>query len=672
METATSVRAYRWSCRAGLALACCALLAITTFGQGPGPSKTSTVAKAAANAEAEGAKSFSGQAEHELSATDLEAFLDGFVPEQIERADVAGATIAVVKDGKLLFAKGYGYADREKKTPVTPDTMFRPGSISKLFTWTSVMQQVEQGKIDLDRDVNDYLDFKVPARFGKPLTMRDLMTHRTGFQETVKDLFVPTAPELRPISQYLPAHMPAQIFPPGTTPAYSNYGTTVAAYIVERVSGQKFDDYVEEHLFKPLGMTHATFRQPLPENFKTLMSNGYQLGSGEAKPYEYVEVYPAGALAASAESMTHFMVAHLQNGKYGGTQILKPETAIEMHSRQSGWPVPMNAMCLGFYEESRNGHRIIGHGGDTQYFHSDLHLILDANVGFFVSYNSAGRDEVSPRTVLFDKFIERYFPDKSQTPPTVTTAAEDSVKVTGPYEVSRRFQTNLLAITTLLGESKVVADSKDHTIYIDGEKGPNGQPTHYREIGPMLFQAVDGHEKLDFVQDATGRRVIYLDYPFMVFQQVRHFSDKKGVNYFVLALSAGAILLTLLLWPAAAMIRRHYGKPLTLTPEARRWRMLARVACFVAVAFAAGLAALSSAGEIGITESLDWKIHLLQVVGVLLGIGALAAIYNAVKSWRDQGQWVWYKIWNTLLAFGCAGFFWFIYHWHLLNFNLNY
>ncbi len=611
----------------------------------------------------------------QLTATDLESFLDGFMPVQIGRADIAGAVIAVVKDGKLLFAKGYGYSDYEKKVPVSPEnTLFRPGSISKLFTWTSVMQLVEQGKIDLDHDVNDYIDFKIPPAWGKPITLRDIMTHRPGFEETVKELFVGSEKELSPIAHYLPTHLPARIFPPGTTPAYSNYATTMAAYIVQRVSGLPFDDYVEAHVFKPLGMEHATFRQPLPEGLKPLMSHGYQLGSDKAKDFEYVEAAPAGSVSASAESMTHFMIAHLQNGRYGDAQILKPETAVQMHQRQQGWPASMNAMCLGFYEESRNGQRIIGHGGDTQWFHSDLHLLLDSNVGFFVSYNSAGKDDISPRTVLFDKFMDRYFPVPPTNEPTLSTAAQDAQKVAGLYKVSRRFETNLLAVTTVLGEAKIAADAKDNTIYIDdGFKDLNGKSKHFREIAPMVFRAVDGHEKIAFQNDANSHMTAYIDYPFMVFQPVDGALDNKILNYVIVGCSLGAIALTLLLWPVAAILRKHYGKPLTLSPQARRLRRLMHIVCIAVAVYLIGVALVLQALEkLALGASGDWKIHLLQALGVLLGLGALLAIYNSVKSWGDSAQWGWYKIWNTLLAFGCVGFFWFIYHWHLLNFDLRY
>jgi CubicO group peptidase (beta-lactamase class C family) len=653
-----------------LLLGCTAVFScVAIFAQAPKTPDT----KASAAPAKPAAPEDSSTKGHELTADDLGPFLDGLMPQEIEHADIAGAVVAVVKDGKLLFAKGYGYADVEKKIPVSPETtLFRPGSISKLFTWTSVMQQVELGKLDLDRDVNDYLDFKIPPAFGKPITLRNIMTHTTGFEETAKNLFVDSAEELRPTGEYLRVHMPARIFPPGATPAYSNYATTMAAYIVERLSGQNFNDYVEEHIFKPLNMTHATFRQPLPDALKPDMSNGYVLGSGEPKHFEYVQVAPAGSLSASAVDMTHFMIAHLQNGKYGDAQILKPETAIQMHARQQGvWPASMNAMCLGFYEQWLDGHRSIGHGGDTISFHSNLHLILDANAGLFVSYNSPGRAEIDPRGLLFEKFMERYFPAPPSNQPTLATAAQDAAAVAGSYEVSRRFDTNVLAITTVLGETKITVNPKDNTISM-GAKGLNQQPERFREIAPMLFRQVDGDTKIAFAPDPSGRRIAYIDYPFMVFQQISNPLDKQSVNYFIIGFSLSVIALTLLLWPIAAILRKHYGKPLSLEPAAKRLRLLVRLVCFLVAGFVVGLLVLLSKTDSPLTERNDFFLHFLQVLGLLTGVGALIAIYNSLKSWGDGQQWFWYKLWNTFLALSCVGFFWFIYHWHLLNFHLNY
>jgi CubicO group peptidase (beta-lactamase class C family) len=220
------------------------------------------------------------QSTPEISANDVEAFLDGLVPMQLQREDVAGAVIVVVKDGKVLVSKGYGFADVKKRIPVSPDaTLFRPGSISKAFTWTAVMQLVEQGKLNLDRDINDYLDFQVPHTFGCPVTLRNLMTHTAGFEEVIKDLGADRADELPTLQRFIKSHEPHQIYSPGTIPAYSNYGADLAGYIVQRVSGLPFEQYIQQNIFGPLGMTRATFVQPLPDPLKPMMSNGYSVAS---------------------------------------------------------------------------------------------------------------------------------------------------------------------------------------------------------------------------------------------------------------------------------------------------------------------------------------------------------------------------------------------------------
>ncbi|MGH7707687.1 MAG: serine hydrolase domain-containing protein, partial [Vulcanimicrobiaceae bacterium] len=348
--------------------------------------------------------------QHSLTATDLNAFLDGFVPFAIERGDVAGAVVSVVKDGQILVNRGYGYADLKTRRPVSPDeTLFRPGSIGKLFTWTAVMQQVERGKLNLDRDVNDYLDFKIPPAFGKPITLRNLLTHTPGFEDTFKDSFVKDPSRLVPLGDYLKSHIPRRIFPPGEIVAYSNYGASLAGYIVQRVSGQKYADYIAENIFQPLGMSHSTMLQPLPARLAPLMSAGYKAASGPPVPFEFIEVAPAGALSSTSADMAKFMIAQLQNGRLGARQILKPATARLMHTPQHTEAPGLNGFDLGFYDENRNGRRIIGHAGDTEVFHSDLHLILDANVGLFMSFNSTGANGavVRIRTALFAAFLDR-------------------------------------------------------------------------------------------------------------------------------------------------------------------------------------------------------------------------------------------------------------------------
>ena len=226
---------------------------------------------------------------HTLDAADVNAWLDGYIPYAIHSGDIAGAVVVVVKDGQILTERGYGYADVKAEKPVDPKTtLFRPGSVSKLFTWTAVMQQVEAGKIDLDADVNKYLDFKIPERNGKPITMRNLMTHTPGFEEAIKHLFVQDKTRFKKLGPYLKIWTPNRIYDAGEQAAYSNYGAALAGYIVERVSGEPFDDYVAHHIFQPLGMTHSTFDQPLPANLAPDMAKGYPQASQDPKPFEFV------------------------------------------------------------------------------------------------------------------------------------------------------------------------------------------------------------------------------------------------------------------------------------------------------------------------------------------------------------------------------------------------
>ena len=359
-----------------------ALAALPLAAQGPLPAPTAKkVETAAATAPAAQTKPVT------LDAADLEAWMDGYLPYALERARIPGAVVVVVKDGQVVLQKGYGFADVAKRAPVLPETtMFRPGSVSKLLTWTAVMQQVEAGKIDLDKDVNAYLDFKIPPYQGKPVTMRNIMTHTAGFEESVRHLISSDPKAVMTLKQQMPLALPERVFAPGTTPAYSNYATALAGYIVERVSGEPFDTYIENHIFTPLGMTHSTFRQPLPARLAPHMAKGYPDVTQKAKPFEIVIPGPAGSLSASGADMGKFMIAHLNDG----AGLLKPETAKMMHDFKAPGVGPLNSMALGFYEQWVNGQRAIAHGGDTVWFHSYLWLFPEDDIGVYVSMNSAG------------------------------------------------------------------------------------------------------------------------------------------------------------------------------------------------------------------------------------------------------------------------------------------
>ena len=253
------------------------------------------------------------------------------------------------------------------------------------------------------------------------------------------------------------------------------------------------------HIFQPLGMTHATFRQPLPAALAPDMSAGYAQASQPAKPFEIVVAAPAGSLSASGADMARFMIAHLQDGEYHGARILSAETARRMHDTPLTMIPPLNRMELGFYEQNYNGHRVISHGGDTEYFHSYLHLFLDDHVGLFVSVNSAGREGAAHaiREALFEEFARRYFPAAAPAPATLdaATATAHARLIAGYYDDSRRPDRSFFSVLALMGPVHVIAD-KDGRVSVTLLKGLNEAPRWYREVAPFVW-----------LDDATGWRL---------------------------------------------------------------------------------------------------------------------------------------------------------------------
>ncbi|WP_028968873.1 serine hydrolase domain-containing protein [Sphingomonas sp. URHD0057] len=591
----------------------------------------------------------------QLTATDVDAWLDGFMPYAIARGDIPGAVVVVVKDGQVLAEKGYGYANVAKKIKVDPKTtLFRPGSISKLFTWTALMQQVEQGKVDLNADVNRYIDFKIPPREGKPVTVLNLMTHTPGFEEAVKDL-ITLGPKEVPFETLLKRGAPARIYAPGTTPAYSNYGASLAGYIVQRTSGEPFDAYLERHIFGPLGMAHSTFRQPLPANLAPLMSEGYVPGKDEPKGFEFVNASPAGALSATGDDMARFMIAHLQNGQFNGQQILKPETAQLMHARANSPFAAGDGMAHGFYETNINGMRVIAHGGDTEAFHSDLHLFLDKNVGIYVSLNSAGKEGAAQplRDTLFADFADRYFPEPANAvkvdPANVRADAE---KLVGTYSTTRAGRTNFLSALDLLGQTKVTLD-KDGNPEITDAKNLGGQPRKWIHVGPMTWRDSEGHDLL--TANVAGGKATRFSFgelaPIIDFDRTPTYRSSAWILpllYFSLAI----LLITALLWPTRALVRRKYKAEFGLEKRELWAYRSTRIASIAIVALLVGwlVAAQTMLGDLANQASFNTLLLPLELLSIIIFIGGFAVmLWYAYTAWRNGWRWPG-KLWSTLLV----------------------
>ena len=273
-----------------------------------------------------------------LRPTDAAAFLDGMLPTSMAIGDIAGATVAIVKDDALLLTRAYGLADVEKQIPVSAqDTLFRPASISKLFTWTAVMQQVEAGKLDLDHDINEYLDFKIEGYGGQPIKLRHLMTHTAGFEESLLDLLVDD------VERAQAARRRAEAQHPG---AHLSAGHRARLFELRRVARRLHRRARVRHAVR--AVHRRAHLQAAAHGALDLPSAGCRTrcaitsrrathaASGEPVPFEYGSDAPAGALSATAPDMAQFMMAHLNGGLLPGgddsNRILKPETTELMHS----------------------------------------------------------------------------------------------------------------------------------------------------------------------------------------------------------------------------------------------------------------------------------------------------------------------------------------------------
>ncbi len=602
--------------------------------------------------------------------SELESFLDGLMTAQMEAQHIAGATVVVVKDGKIYLMKGYGFANVENKTPVSPEeTLFRPGSISKLFTWTAIMQLYEQGRIDLDTDINTYLkDFQIPDTFDEPITLKHLFTHTPGFEDVLGGLAARTPEDLMPLSDFVREKLPERMFPAGKYTAYSNYGTTLAGYLVELISGQPFEKYIEEFIFSPLGMEKSTFRQPLPALLSDSMSNGYSYTNGafKAEEFELIGMSPAGSLSSTAGDMAKFMIAHLQDGLIGGeNRILQQETARLMHSLLFTHDPRVPGNAYGFWEQKLNNLRIIGHSGDTLTFHSLLALIPEHKLGIFVSYNSTGASGFT-RDQFFQAFLNRYFPVPEE--PEWTPLSEPTIrskKYLGSYGALRGVFTSYEKLGNLFMTVKVkMAD--DGTLIMPLPMGLGAK--RWVEVSPLFFREVGGQGSLLFLDDAKGHiSHAYMPDFLMVLEKLKWYKT-PFFHYCLLGFCILLFLSAALGWPLGAISRRLLKKDRDRKkfPAFPKW--IAGLMSWFFLVFIFGMVGvLSNYIELmyGVPPMLR-TLSVLTMLGVILSVAMLLSLFLV---WGKKYWTVYGRIHYTLIFLASCAFIWFLNYWHLFAFK---
>jgi len=537
-----------------------------------------------------------------LQSAALEKLLDPVVAKALDQAGTPGAVVAIVQNGEVVLCQGYGFANNERKTPVDPQrTLFYLASITKTFTATAVMQQVEQGKLRLDADVNTYLTrFKIPATFPQPVTLHHLLTHTAGYDDKNIGYVARTAAEARPLAEYLATDMPPRVRPPGQMTAYSNHGFGLAGHLVETVSGEPYSSYVEQHILHPLGMTHSTAQVPPPADLLADFATGYQWSRATNAPAAQAlgarNLPPAGTVSASGADMARYLIAQLQGGKIGEARILQEESARAMQREQFTHHPALPGIGYAFYHW-RYGHlELLEHGGAYLGYSAQMTLIPGQNMGIFVATNGSS---ASVANAIVTAFLESNFPQSAEPVARLQSPSAEFTRhlpdLNGAYHLTRYSRATLEKIAIWDGQIRVTA-SPDGAVTLASR---NRAVQKYFEVAPLVFANEKG-ETLAFVTDSAGRishlamSIPVFHFP-AAFEKLPWWEDLRvqlPVAFSCLAVFAA----TLTVWPLAALLAmlfrrwRKQPKPLRRTPH---WVIAAAVASSaLGLAFVGGLDAL--------------------------------------------------------------------------------
>ena len=605
----------------------------------------------------------------------IEAFFDGIISTHMKANKSPSGTITLVYRDRIVFSKGYGYQDIEKNIPVVANrTMFRPGSVSKLFTWTAVMQLKEQGKLDLDTDVNTYLKtFKIKDTYpGQPITLRHILTHTPGFEDGgLGYLIISDIDKAIPLRDAMEKYQPKRVNPPGVQSAYSNYATSIAGLIVSNISGVPFEDYIKKYIFEPLNMNHSTFEEPLPEELENDMAVGYAYEKGRfvEKPFEIITSFsPAGAMSATATDMANFALAFLNGGSFQGNynvdgrnytnRILQEATVREMLTQNFSHDSRLPGMALGFYESSVNGNRLVGHGGDTQYFHSDLAIDLENDLAIFVSFSGSGGSKV--RSVIVPAFYNEFFPVDLSPLSISEDFNERANRYAGSYLFWRSNFSTIEKVFNLGGAVKVTPSSENTIIVSMGDES-----SQFIEIDENLFQKRGGKAKVVFQENQNGEinGMIFDSMPFMSMYKASMWKN-QSFNFLFIGFSMIVFL--------GVMLRLAYQWSIyrSLPKEEKHATTSAIVAAGLNLGFFIfGFIALTIDGDTLGSEGITPIFKFWLIFPIIATITGGYQIYQSVNVWKNNYWGIWKKIRFSIISLCCLFMIWFYYYWNILGFN---
>jgi len=449
-----------------------------------------------------------------IDSSELSRFVDPVFAAQLEKEHIPGAVFVLVQDGRILYQRGYGLADLATLKPVDPaKTIWRIGSISKVFTATAVVQLADRGNLRLTDDVNRYLTrFKVPGTFPEPVRFSHLLTHTAGFDEIRPGTRADTEAGLLSLGDFLAPKL-VRLRPPGRVISYSTYGISLAGYLVEQISGLDFETYLRRNVWGPLGMSRTNIK--VPGSLKADLAVGYEWENetNRVASWEWYHSTPASSINASGTDMAHYIIAQLNNGRYGTGRILSGAATRDMQRRHFAMHPDLPGFGYGFQEDNTNGQRILQHGGNVEGFSAQLTLLPDHNVGFFIA---SQHEPARLKDVVQKALLDHYFPDR-RTPQRITPLPEyrsRASRYAGTYELNQFCHT--------CGANRREYPRIEVKDFPDGTISITGNATRFIEVAPLFFRSVDGSPGAAvFHQSESGRIDFVAGGSWIVFERIK-------------------------------------------------------------------------------------------------------------------------------------------------------
>ena len=589
-----------------------------------------------------------------LDPAGIAAFVDAYVERHMAAAHAPGLVVAVVHDGEVILSRGYGFADLQTQRSMTAQTPVRAGSVSKAATSAAVLELAARGAIALDAPVSRYLPGLLPPQdgHGSGATVAQMLTLQGGYPDVVVGTHAPTEAQWQPLPGYLAAHLPARVHPPRRVPSYNSWEHALLGQAMAEVLGQPFPAVMEELLFRPLGMAHTTFAQPLPAPIAAALAAGYAYqGNGiyEEVPLDFVNLTPGIGMVTTGDDMARFMLALLEGGRVGGEQALARSTVAGMLTRQQTLHPRLRSRTYGLSELTLEGRAVLYHDGNGIGHGNRLILAPEHRLGIFLSVNHRPLGPSARSTPGYNfmkelgtRLLVEYLPpaprDVEALPP-LPDAAARAPRYTGHYRLAGTPQEDFFKLGALLDNVDVRAGG-DGTVTIGSGR--------YVEVEPLLFQH-QAHPStfVRFVEDDPG------EIAWLSFGGTGSYARARAHETPRFQLGLVALMVVGFLAFAAVT-------PFTGYTQWPIWLL-----SLLALAFLAGVALMMLRADLILFfKTIPPLVKLLFLIPWLVGLLALSYPLALAALWRSappDGVWLLYGV----NAAAVVAFLWFVRYWNL-------